>query len=143
MAIKQLTVFVQNKKGTVVSVTEILANNNINLRALSIAETQDFGILRLIVNDETAAEKVLKENGYLIKVIDVVGVKIGDEPGELTAALGVLDRANVNVEYLYAFMARTEKHAYVVLRVEDNAVAEAVLTDAGFHMISEADINKL
>lgn len=143
MAIKQLTVFVQNKKGTVVSVTEILANNNINLRALSIAETQDFGILRLIVNDETAAEKVLRENGYLIKVIDVVGVKIGDEPGKLTAALGVLDRANVNVEYLYAFMARTEKHAYVVLRVEDNEEAEEILASAGFKLISEADINKL
>ena len=143
MAIKQLTVFIQNKKGTVVSVTEILAKNNINLRALSIAETQDFGILRLIVNDEEAAEKVLRENGYLIKVIDVVGVKIGDAPGKLTAALDVLDKANINVEYLYAFMARTEKHAYVVLRVEDNEEAESILTSAGFKMISEADINKL
>ena len=143
MAIKQLTVFIQNKKGTVVSVTDILSKNNINIRALSIAETQDFGILRLIVNDEKAAEAVLTENGYLIKVIDVVGVKIGDEPGKLTAALDVLDKADINVEYLYAFMARTEKHAYVVLRVEDNAVAEKVLTDAGFKMISEADINKL
>ena len=143
MAIKQLTVFVQNRKGTVVSVTDILAKNNINLRALSIAETQDFGILRLIVNDEKAAEKVLAENGYLIKVIDVVGVKIGDAPGKLTAALDVLDKAGLNVEYLYAFMARTEKHAYVVLRVEDNAVAEAALVGAGFKMISEADINKL
>ena len=143
MAIKQLTVFIQNKKGTVVSVTDILSKNNINLRALSIAETQDFGILRLIVNDEKAAEAVLTENGYLIKVIDVVGVKIGDEPGNLTAALDVLDKADINVEYLYAFMARTEKHAYVVLRVEDNAVAEKALTDAGFKMISEADINKL
>ena len=143
MAIKQLTVFIQNKKGTVVSVTDILSKNNINLRALSIAETQDFGILRLIVNDEKAAEAVLFENGYLIKVIDVVGVKIGDEPGKLTAALDVLDKADINVEYLYAFMARTEKHAYVVLRVEDNAVAEKALIDAGFRMISEADINKL
>jgi len=143
MAIKQLTVFVENKKGTVVSVTDILSKNNINLRALSIAETQDFGILRLIVNDHIAAEKVLSENGYLIKVVDTVGVKIGDEPGKLTAALDVLDKADINVEYLYAFMARTEKHAYVVLRVEDNAVAEAVLTKAGFHMISESDIHKL
>ena len=117
MAIKQLTVFVQNKKGTVVSVTDILSGNNINLRALSIAETQDFGILRLIVNDVETAKKVLSENGYLIKVIDVVGVKIGDDPGKLTAALDVLDKADINVEYLYAFMARTEKHAYVVLRV--------------------------
>ena len=143
MAIKQLTVFVQNQKGTVVSVTDILAKNNINLRALSIAETQDFGILRLIVNDEKAAETVLAENGYLIKVIEVVGVKIGDEPGKLTSALDVLDKAGINVEYLYAFMARTEKHAYVVLRVEDNEVAEKALTDAGFKMISEIDINKL
>ena len=143
MAIKQLTVFVQNKKGTVVSVTDILSKNNINLRALSIAETQDFGILRLIVNDEQAAEKVLADNGYLIKVIDVVGVKIGDAPGKLTAALDVLDKADINVEYLYAFMTRTEKHAYVVIRVEDNAVAEKVLTDAGFKMITEADMDKL
>ena len=143
MAIKQLTVFIQNKKGAVVSVTDTLSKNNINIRALSIAETKDFGILRLIVNDEKAAEAVLTENGYLIKVIDVVGVKIGDEPGKLTAALDVLDKADINVEYLYAFMARTEKHAYVVLRVEDNAVAEKALTDAGFKMISEADINKL
>ena len=86
---------------------------------------------------------MLRENGYIIKVIDVVGVKIGDEPGKLTAALDVLDKANINVEYLYAFMARTEKHAYVVLRVEDNSVAESSLTGAGFKMISEADINKL
>lgn len=143
MAIKQLTVFVENKKGTVVAVTDILSKNNINLRALSIAETQDFGILRLIVNDEKAAEAVLAENGYLIKVIDVIGVKIGDEPGKLAAALNVLDKADINVEYLYAFMARTEKHAYVVLRVEDNDVAETALTDAGFRLISEADINKL
>lgn len=143
MAIKQLTVFVQNKKGSVVSVTDILSKSNVNLRALSIAETQDLGILRLIVNDEKTAEKVLSENGYLIKVIDVVGVKIGDAPGKLTEALSVLDKADINVEYLYAFMARTEKHAYVVLRVEDNTVAEAALTAAGFKLISEADINKL
>ena len=143
MAIKQLTVFVQNKKGTVVSVTDILAKNDINIRALSIAETEEFGILRLIVDNETAATKILEENGYLIKTIDVVGVKIGDKPGALTAALNVLDKANINVEYLYAFMARTEKHAYVVLRVADNDMAEKVLEDAGFHMITDADINKL
>ena len=143
MAIKQITVFVQNKKGTVVSVTDILAKNNINLRALSIAETQDFGILRLIVNDENAAEAALKEHGFLIKTIDVVGVKISDEPGKLTSALDVLDKAGINVEYLYAFMARTEKHAYVVIRVEDNEVAESVLTNAGFKMITAQDIKKL
>ena len=143
MAIKQLTIFVQNKKGTVVPVTKILAENDVNLRALSIAETNDFGILRLIVDEEETAEKALREAGYLLKVIDVVGVKIGDQPGKLSSALEVLDHADINVEYLYAFMTRTEKHAYVVLRVEDNAAAEEILTDAGFHMITKADINKL
>lgn len=143
MTIKQLTVFVQNRKGTIVSVTDILAKNNINIRALSIAETKDFGILRLIVNDNDKAIKILEENGYLIKSIDVIGVKIGDNPGELSSALAVLDKADINVEYLYAFMARTEKHAYVVLRVEDNALAESSLTDAGFKLISEQDICKL
>lgn len=143
MAIKQLTIFVQNKKGTVVSVTDILSKKNINLRALSIAETQDFGILRLIVNDEKTAEAVLLENGYLIKVIDVVGVKIGDEPGKLTEALDVLDKADINVEYMYAFLANTDKNAYVVLRVEDNKHAEDALSAAGFELVTEADIDKL
>lgn len=143
MAIKQLTVYVQNKKGSMAALTDVLAKNGVNIRALSIAETEDFGLLRIIVNDETAATKILEENGYLIKVIDVVGVKIGDKPGALTAALRVLDKADVNVEYLYAFMARTEKHAYVVLRVEDNAKAEAVLEEAGLHLITNADICKL
>ena len=143
MSIKQLTVFVENKQGTMVSITDLLAENNVNIRALSIAETEDFGILRLIVNDEASAENTLKDNGYLIKVTEVVGVKIGDAPGKLSAALGVLDKSNINVEYLYAFMARTEKHAYVVLRVEDNAKAERSLEDAGFHLITDADVAKL
>ena len=143
MAIKQLTVFVQNRKGTVVSVTDVLSKNNVNIRALSIAETEEFGILRLIVNEQELAERVLSENGYLIKTINVVGVKIGDEPGKLTSALKVIDEANINVEYMYAFMARTEKHAYVVLRVEENEEAEQALVNAGFKLITNADIKKL
>ena len=143
MALKQLTVFVQNEKGSLVSVTEILSQININLRALSIAETTDFGILRLIVNDVTTAAAVLAANGYLVKMTDVIGVKIEDAPGKLTEALAVLDRTDINVEYLYAFMARTEKHAYVVLRVENNDVAEQALTSADFQLISEADVDKL
>ena len=143
MAIKQLTVFVENKQGTVVSITDTLSRNDINLRALSIAETQDFGMLRIIVNDTVTAEKVLSEEGYLIKVNDVVGVKIGDTPGKLSAALKVLDDNKINMDYLYAFMSRTEKHAYVVIRVEDNAAAEKALENAGFHTITEADVCKL
>ena len=123
--------------------SDILSKNNVNIRALSIAETQDFGILRLIVNDNETALKALQENDYLVKSVDVLGVKIGDAPGKLTTALDVLDKANINVEYLYAFMLRTEKHAYVVLRVENNEVAGAALEKAGYHLITEADVCKL
>ena len=143
MAIKQLTVFVENKQGTLVSITKTLSEHNMNMRALSIAETQDFGMLRLIVNDTATAEKILTDEGYLIKVNDVVGVKIGDAPGKLSAALGVLDEKKINMDYLYAFMSRTEKHAYVVIRVEDNVSAEKALEDAGFKLVTEKDIDKL
>ena len=140
MAIKQLTVFIENKKGTVVSVTEILAANNVNIRALSVAETQDFGMLRLIVNDEEAAEKALAEKGYLFRTIDVVGVKIDDQPGKLSAALSVMEKADINVEYLYAFMSSSAEYAYVVLRVQNNEQAEAELIKAGFEMITAEDV---
>lgn len=143
MSLKQLTVFVENKQGALVAITDSLAAKEINIRALSIADTQDFGILRLIVTDNDVAVKTLEEQGFLIKTTDVVGVKIGDAPGKLSKALEVLDQAKINMEYLYAFMARTEKHAYVVLRVEDNAAAEAALEDAGFHLITDADVCKL
>ena len=143
MSLKQLNVFVENKKGALVEITEALAKSEINMRALSIADTEEFGILRLIVNDTDTASELLEELGYLIKITDVVGVKIGDQPGKLSKALSVLDEQNINVEYLYAFMARTEKHAYVVLRVADNTAAEAALENAGFHLITDDDINKL
>ena len=143
MSIRQLTVFVENKPGTVVSVTDKLSEHNINLRALSIAEAKEFGILRIIVNDEAKAEKILSEAGYLIKITEVIGVKISDEPGKLSEALKVLDENKINMEYLYAFMSRTEKHAYVVIRVEDNRGAEDALVKAGFKIITAADIEKL
>ena len=143
MSLKQLTVFVENKQGALVAITDTLAAHNVNLRALSIADTEEFGILRLIVNDNDTACKTLTDEGYLLKITEVVGVKIGDEPGKLSKALAVLDEKGINMEYLYAFMARTEKHAYVVLRVADNAAAESALEDAGFHLITDADVLKL
>ena len=143
MSLKQLNVFVENKKGALVEITETLAEHQVNIRALSIADTEEFGILRLIVNDNETATKVLGEKDYLLKITEVVGVKIGDAPGKLSTALDVLDKADINVEYLYAFMARTEKHAYVVLRVENNEEAEKILENAGFKLITEADICKL
>lgn len=143
MAINQLNVFVENKQGALVEITSALAKSEINIRALSIADTEEFGILRLIVNDTDTAKEMLEELGYLIKITPVVGVKIGDEPGKLSKALEVLDKEKINMEYLYAFMARTERHAYVVLRVADNAHAESALEAAGFHIITDADIEKL
>ena len=143
MSLKQLTIFVQNKQGAIVDITEVLANNQVDIRALSIADTQDFGILRLIVNDNETASKALIDHGYLIKNTDVVGVKIGDAPGKLSTALKVLDGENINLEYLYAFMTRTQKHAYVVIRVEDNKLAEEALEKAGFHLITDQDVQKL
>ena len=143
MSLKQVTVFVENKPGALVAITDTLAAHQVNIRALSIADTQEFGILRLIVSDNDTAMVTLTREGYLLKTTDVVGVKIGDAPGKLSKALEVLDKAGINMEYLYAFMARTEKHAYVVLRVADNAAAEAALTEAGFHLITDADVSKL
>ncbi len=143
MALNQLTVFVPNTQGAIVDITEALAKNSVDLRALSIADTEDFGILRLIVSDNEIASKTLSDHGYLIKNTEVVGVKIGDAPGKLSGALKVLDDNGINLEYLYAFMARTEKHAYVVLRVADNTAAEKALEAAGYHLITNADILKL
>ena len=143
MAIKQLTVFVENRQGALVEITDLFAAHHIDMRALSIADTQDFGILRVIVNQTEEALQILRESGHLVQATEVVAVKIGDAPGKLSQALHALNEAGVNVEYLYAFLARTERHAYVVLRVADNEKASAVLEAAGFHMVSEADIQKL
>ena len=143
MLIDQISVFVENKTGRLAELMEVLNKNGIDIRAMTIADTADFGILRLIVNDNDTACKTLTDEGYLLKTTKVVGVKIGDEPGKLSKALGVLDENSINMEYLYAFMARTEKHAYVVLRVADNSAAEAALEKAGFHLITDADVIKL
>ena len=143
MAIKQLTVFVENRQGALVEITDLFASYSIDMRALSIADTQDFGILRVIVNDTAEALRILHSKGYLVQATDVIAVKISDTPGKLSSALHALNVAGMNVEYLYAFLARTQRHAYVVLRVADNAAATSVLEDAGFHMVSEEDIKKL
>ncbi|MBO7217625.1 MAG: hypothetical protein J6V50_02890, partial [Clostridia bacterium] len=97
----------------------------------------------LIVDGNNAALKALTEKGYLVKTTPGVGVKIGDAPGKLAKALDVIDEAGINIEYLYAFLTRTEKHAYVVIRVADNDLAEKVLESNGFHLITDADVHKL
>lgn len=143
MALKQISVLIENTRGSLVRVTDALAARGVNIRALSMADTEHFGILRMILTDNRVAEEILKELGVITQETEVIGVKIGDQPGKLSAALHVLAEADINIEYLYAFFARTERHAYVVIRVADNAQAEKVLTDAGFYMISDEDIGKL
>ncbi len=143
MALNQLSVFVSNTPGALSDISSVLADAGINLRALSIADTERFGILRMIVSDNKLAISVLKSRNYVVKETEVVGVKIGDAPGKLAEALKVLDLAGINLEYLYAFCARTAKHAYMVIRVADNAKAEEVLQAAGFHMIEDSDVAKL
>ena len=135
MAIKQLTVFVENRRGRLAEITGMLAEHGINMNALSIADTQEFGILRLIVDDPEKAFDVLKGNGTIVQITDVVGLKLADRPGELSKALRVLDGGGINLEYLYAFLSRADENAYIALRVEDNAAAERVLNAAGFKTI--------
>ncbi len=143
MSIRQLTVFVENRQGALAEVTKELAEHNVDLRALSMADTQEFGVLRLIVKDVDSALSILRESGHIVNITPVTAVKISDAPGRLSQALSVLDGAGINIEYLYAFLTRTEKHAYVVLRVEDNDGAKNALTEAGFKLVQESDIQKL
>ena len=143
MAIKQLTVFVENRQGALVEITDLFASYGVDMRALSIADTQDFGILRVIVSDTAEALRILHSKGHLVQATDVIAVKISDAPGKLSAALHALNVAGINVEYLYAFLARTQRHAYVVLRVQNNDEATKILEEAGFHTVCEDDIKKL
>ena len=119
MAIKQLSIFVENKAGKIVEVTELLAKNSIDLRALSIADTQDYGIMRTIVDDIDKAKAVLEENGSIYKVTNVIGVEIPDVPGGMSKVLSILSENGVNIEYVYAFISRSKEYAYVVMRVSE------------------------
>ncbi|MBQ7580347.1 MAG: ACT domain-containing protein [Clostridia bacterium] len=143
MAIKQLSIFVENKAGKIVEVTELLAKNNIDLRALSIADTQDYGILRTIVDDTEKAKSVLEENGSVYKVTEVIGVEIPDVPGGMSKVMRILSDNGVNIEYVYAFISRSKEFAYVVMRVRDNEKAEKILTDNGINLVDENEISDI
>ncbi|MDR1329509.1 MAG: ACT domain-containing protein [Oscillospiraceae bacterium] len=134
---EQLSVFVENKPGKLVEVTEVLAAAGIDLRALSIADTADFGVLRVIVDKPDSAFRALTDAGYIVKINKVLPVSIGDTPGSLAKALRVLADAGIEVEYLYAFVAHGKDSAYVIIRVEDNESAAAALEKAGIGIMSE------
>lgn len=143
MAIKQLSVFVENKTGALADIVSLLADSKIDIRALSVADTQDFGILRMIVSDTEAAAAVLKESGAVLSVTEVTGAAISDEPGGLAKVLHLVTENGINMEYLYAFIAESGHEAYVVLRVDDNAKTEQILADGGVKTLFEADIKGL
>ncbi len=143
MAIKQISVFAENKKGSIYRTTSILAADGIDIRALSIADTMDFGILRMIVSDTERAIKLLTDNGTVISVNDVIAVAMDDVPGGLSGILEIMAEEGINIEYLYAFITKIEGKAYVVLRVTDNAAAEASLSKRGFFMLSQSDMHNI
>ena len=141
MTVKQISIFVTNMTGGLAEVAGVLGNSGVDIRALSIGDTKDFGILRIIVDDPDKALEALYSSGYVAKVTDVLAVPINDAPGGLAAVLSVLADANIFIEYLYAFATRTNaQDAYVVLRVPENEAAEKALTEKGIKLLAPEEI---
>lgn len=140
MSIKQLSVFAENKNGSVYEITQMLADNDIDIRAFSIADTQNFGVMRLIVSDPRKAALALSDQGKVVDVTDVVGVRIPDSKGGLASLLKAVNAENISVDYLYAFVSNTVGKAYVVLRVSDNEKAEKMLQSYGFSLLTDDDL---
>jgi len=143
MKVRQISIFLENKPGRLAKATRILGENGINIRALSIADTTDFGVLRLIVNKPEKAYDVLKEAGYIVRTTEVIAVEIADEPGGLAAALEPLAKADINIEYLYAFVQKASNAALVVLRVDQIDEAIEVFRQNDIRLLSEEEVNLL
>lgn len=137
MLIKQISVFVENKEGRLAEITETIAKAGVDIRALSIADTTDFGILRLIVDKPHETEKALRDSGFTVSVTNVIAVGIDDVPGGFAKPMRVLANAHIDVEYMYAFISRDTKKAYVILRVNNNETATKALEDAGIVLLDE------
>ncbi len=140
MIIKQLSVFVENKPGRLAEITALLAEAKVDIRALSVADTNDFGILRLIVNNPDKAEETLKSHGYTVALTKVITIGIHDQPGGLAGPMKILYENGISVEYMYAFISKTVNTAYVILRVEDNEKAIEVLQKNGVTLVSEEEV---
>ena len=143
MSIKQLSIFVENKKGALADVLKCLSDNNVSLRAMSIADTKDFGVLRLIVDDKDAAARALTEGEFVFSINDVVAAEAADVPGGLASVLKVLVDANIDIEYTYAFVVENGQRACAILRLSDTELGEKVLMEAGVPMVSEDDILRI
>ena len=137
MSIKQISIFVENKSGRLAEITAAIAAAGIDIRALSIADTTNFGILRLIVDKPDEAEAALKAAGLTVSLTNVIAIGIPDQPGGFAAAMRALADASIDIEYMYAFISRDEGRACVILRVEDNAAAVAALEKNGIQLLGE------
>ncbi|MBO5199319.1 MAG: acetolactate synthase [Lachnospiraceae bacterium] len=137
MTVKQLSVFVENTPGKLAEFTDVLFQNNIDMRALSIAETPDFGILRIIVDDAYQASCVLKDAGYVLSITKVLAVAIPDEPGSFSKIIKLLSENEINIEYTYAFTTRKKNQALMIFRVQNNDKAIDVLTKNGINLLCQ------
>jgi len=140
MLVKQISVFLENKSGRLAEVTRILGSNDIDISALSIADTTDFGILRLIVNKPEVAEEVLKQNGLTVSCTSVIAIAVADKPGGLAEALTVLERESIGIEYMYAFVGKTTDEALVILRVETPDKAVEVLKNNNISVLPSSKV---
>ena len=138
--VKQLSIFVQNKSGKLAASLAVLRDNGIDVRALTIADTPDFGILRLLVDDAARAEAVLSANGFLVQSTEVVVVPVRDERGGLAALLEPMAEAGVNIEYMYSLIAHDAKDAYMVFRVTDSAAFLAMLEEKGLKNVGPDEL---
>lgn len=143
MTVQQISVFLENKPGGLAEFAKALSDNNINMRAMCIAETPDFGILRIIVDDVYNTMCTMKEAGYICSATKVLAVEIPDKPGSLLNTLTVLGESGINLEYSYAFTTSKKDVAYMILRVNDNEKAAEALTKSGVKLVDQEAIGKL
>ena len=143
MKLKQISVFLENRKGRLWKALNILSNANINIRALSIADTSEFGILRMIVSDTEHAKQILEESNFVVKVNEVIAVGVSDNPGGLEGILEIFNEMDVNVEYIYAFVEKKGEKAVVVIRTEDIDAGVNALKNGGITILSEEEIKSI
>ena len=140
MKVKQLSIFLENRKGRMRKALDVLEEGGVNIRALSIADTSDFGILRLIVPEPDKTKKLLEDNNFIVKIGEVIAVRMQDQPGGLVKILGILDDNDINLEYLYAFVEEKENGAIVLLHPENIDGGIKALQDGGAEVIPAKDI---
>ncbi|HEY5673156.1 MAG TPA: ACT domain-containing protein [Malonomonas sp.] len=143
MKVEQISIFIENKSGRLAEVSGTLGKAGVNIRALSLADTSDFGILRLIVNDPDKAFKVLREQNFTVSKTVVIGVEVPDTPGGLSSILQILDNNNVNVEYMYAFVERSGDNAVIIFRFDNIDDAIKVLHDNGIKILEGNKITSM